>query len=146
MAAAFFPRKKIQEYMLIMKKLIFFIAALAASICAYADGAPAIEFAVQQHDFGTIAEKGGPVSHEFVFTNTGDAPLMIIKASASCGCTRPDYPKQPVKPGQKAKVKVTYLPEGRPGEFEKTITVKTNAKKKRTVTLRIKGFVTPAAK
>ena len=110
---------------------------------AKADGA-AIEFAEVSHDFGTIAEKGGPVSHEFTFTNTGNAPLMIVNATASCGCTRPDYPKKPVAAGKTGKIKVTYLPEVRPGEFTKTVTVKTNARKQKKVTLKIKGFVNPA--
>lgn len=105
---------------------------------------PAVEFPELVHDFGTIAENGGAVSHEFTFTNTGDAPLMIVNASASCGCTRPDFPKKPIKAGKSDRIKVTFLPAGRPGEFNKTVTVRTNAKKAKKVTLRIKGFVTPA--
>ena len=71
---------------------------------------------------------------------------MVLTASASCGCTRPEYPKKPIAPGKSGKIKVTYLPEGRPGEFTKTVTVKTNAKVKnqKKVTLKIKGFVNPA--
>jgi hypothetical protein len=137
-----------------MKKLQFIISAALLSAASLtlnaakpqAAGEPAIEFAQTSHDFGTIAEKGGPVKHEFIFTNTGDAPLMVLTASASCGCTRPEYPKKPIAPGKSGKIKVTYLPEGRPGEFTKTVTVKTNAKAKnqKKVTLKIKGFVNPA--
>ena len=105
---------------------------------------PAVEFPELVHDFGTIAENGGAVSHEFSFTNTGDAPLMIVNASASCGCTRPDFPKKPIKAGKSDRIKVTFLPAGRPGEFNKTVTIRTNAKTTKKVTLRIKGFVTPA--
>lgn len=109
------------------------------------DGEPAIEFKETVYDFGTIREAGGPVSHEFVFHNTGEGPLLILSASASCGCTRPDYPTGPVKPGKKDKIKVTYNPNGRPGEFTKTITVRTNAKGKnqKKLTLRIKGNTIP---
>lgn len=116
------------------------LAALGATA-----GKPAISFDGTTHDFGTIAEDGGNVSHEFTFTNTGDAPLMIVKASASCGCTRPTYPKKPVDPGKSAKIKVTYVPAGRPGEFNKTVTVKTNAKgeNQKIVKLKISGVVIP---
>lgn len=115
---------------------------LAGFSSAIAD-APRIEFAERAHDFGNIREEGGAVTHEFEFTNTGDEPLMIINASASCGCTRPEYPKKPVEPGKKSKIKVTFLPAGRPGEFNKTVTVKTNAHRARKVTLKIKGVVIP---
>ena len=126
-----------------MKQLFFSIFVAACGLVASA-AEPTVEFPELVHDFGTIAEDAGAVSHEFTFTNTGDAPLMIINASASCGCTRPDFPKKPIKAGKSDRIKVTYLPAGRPGEFNKTVTVKTNAKKAKKVTLRIKGFVTPA--
>ena len=111
-----------------------------------AKGDAAIEFVEVKHDFGTVNENGGPVSTEFRFTNTGDAPLLIINATASCGCTRPEFPKKPIAPGKSDKIKVTYLPQGRPGEFNKTITVKSNAKKKGKVTLKINGYVNPSGK
>lgn len=132
-----------------MKQIIALLLLLALVAPAQAKddaGAPAIEFAEMSHDFGTIAENGGKVSHEFVFTNTGQAPLTIVKAAAACGCTRPTYTTHPVQPGERGKVKVTYLPEGRPGEFVKTVRVTTNAKPKKKITLTIRGFVTPADK
>lgn len=125
-----------------MKKTALAIALLFAALPALAQE-PAITFDETSYDFGTIAEDGGNVSHEFKFTNTGDAPLMIVNASASCGCTRPTYPKKPVAPGKTDKIKVTYVPAGRPGEFVKTVTVKTNAKKQKSVKLKIKGVVIP---
>lgn len=128
-----------------MRKILLTFALSAASLAAFA-AEPAITFAETSHDFGNIPENGGNVSHEFTFTNTGDAPLMIVSASASCGCTRPTYPKKPVAPGKSEKIKVTYVPAGRPGEFNKTVTVKTNAKKQKKVTLKISGFVNPKAK
>ena len=99
-------------------------------------------FEVKSHDFGTIQEAKGPVSCTFEFTNTGDKPLLIIDATASCGCTRPEYPTKPIKPGKKGKIKVTYSPIGRPGAFKKTVKIKTNGKE-RTTTLRIEGTVIP---
>lgn len=99
-------------------------------------------FAVKNHDFGTIQEAKGPVSCTFEFTNTGDKPLLIIDATASCGCTHPEYPSKPIKPGKKGKIKVTYSPIGRPGAFKKTVKVKTNGKERATI-LRIEGTVIP---
>ncbi len=121
----------------------FSILLLALAVLTVNAAEPDITFEELTFDFGTIAEDGGPVKHEFKFTNTGDSPLMIVNATASCGCTRPDFPKKPVAAGKKGVLKVTYLPKGRPGEFNKTVTVKTNSKKHKKVTLRIKGFVTP---
>jgi len=98
-----------------MKYLTTLLLLLLPALAARADGeGAAIQFAEKAYDFGTIAEQGGPVSHEFEFTNTGDAPLMILNATASCGCTRPDFPKKPVKAGKKGKIKVTYLPRRAP--------------------------------
>ena len=126
-----------------MKKFLSLLLLAVCGLMASAAG-PAVEFPELVHDFGTIAENGGAVSHEVSFTNTGDAPLMIVNASASCGCTRPDFPKKPIKAGKSDRIKVTFLPAGRPGEFNKTVTIRTNAKTTKKVTLRIKGFVTPA--
>lgn len=122
---------------------IAFFAVCLVAISAIADDKYAeAKFEVKSHDFGTIQEAKGPVSCTFEFTNTGDKPLLIIDATASCGCTRPEYPSKPIKPGKKGKIKVTYSPIGRPGAFKKTIKVKTNGKE-RTTTLRIEGTVIP---
>ena len=124
----------------------FFIALF--SICLVALSGMADEkqaeatFEVKSHDFGVIKEEGGPVTCTFEFTNTGDKPLLIIDATASCGCTRPEFPTKPIKPGKKGKIKVTYSPIGRPGAFKKTVKVKTNGKE-RSTTLRIQGTVVP---
>src|SRR4051812_8640087 len=59
------------------------------------------------HDFGEIPQ-GKPVSVEFSFTNTGDAALLITDVKTSCGCTAPDYPKEPIAPGKTSTIKVTY--------------------------------------
>lgn len=110
-----------------------------------AEGQPGISFTQTTHDFGVIPENGGSVTTTFEFTNPGDGPLLILNASASCGCTRPEYPRKPVKPGKKDKITVTYNPKGRPGEFTKYVTVRTNVKGKKKVVLKIKGNVTPAS-
>lgn len=123
---------------------IFSLVALflISSVAAFAAD-PKIEFSEKSHDFGNIREEKGAVSYEFEFVNTGDAPLMIIDAKASCGCTRPSYPTEPIKPGKSGKIKVTYLPAGRPGEFNKNVKVRTNDKDNKRVTLRISGVVIP---
>lgn len=123
---------------------LLLLTTTAANADKTSDGKAAISFTETVHDFGVIPENGGPVSCAFEFTNTGDAPLVIMSASASCGCTRPDYPRKPVKPGKKDKIIVTYNPKGRPGEFSKNVTVRTNIKGKKKVVLKIKGNVTPA--
>ena len=79
-------------------------------------------------DFGTIKEADGKVSHTFEVSNTGDMPLVITRVIASCGCTTPEWPKEPVAPGKKAQIKVTFDPAGRPGPFTKTISVYSNGK------------------
>ncbi len=99
-----------------------------------------IEFAESVHDFGTISEKGGLVSHEFEFVNVGNAPLVIQRVSTSCGCTSPNWTKTPVEPKGKGKIKVTFNPNGRPYPINKTITVYSNASNK-TATLKITGNV-----
>lgn len=111
-----------------------------------ANGKPDIEFTQTSADFGSIHEDGHPVKASFEFTNTGTAPLLIISASASCGCTKPTFDPEPVKPGQKSVISVTFNPKGKRGEFDKTVTVRTNIKDKRRVVLHLSGVVIPPAK
>ncbi len=125
-----------------MKKLVTLLLAFVATLSVYA-AQPTVVFDTKSHDFGTIKESDGPVTCEFTFTNTGTEPLVIISANASCGCTRPEYPKKPINPGKSDKIKVTYLPMGRPGEFNKTIKVRTNAERPKSVSLKISGVVIP---
>ncbi len=122
--------------------IAFFAMCMVATALWADDKYAEATFTVKSHDFGTIKEAKGPVSCTFEFTNTGDKPLLIIDATASCGCTRPEYPSKPIKPGKKGKIKVTYSPIGRPGAFKKTVKVKTNGRE-RTITLRIEGTVVP---
>ncbi len=99
-----------------------------------------IEFTESVHDFGSVPEKGGLVSHEFEFVNVGNAPVVIQRVSTSCGCTSPNWTKTPVEPKGKGKIKVTFNPNGRPYPINKTITVYSNASNK-TATLKITGNV-----
>lgn len=100
--------------------------------------APDLTFEKEEHDFGTI-EKGGNGTYEFVFTNTGKEPLIISNAKGSCGCTVPSWPKDPIAPGAKGSIKVTYDTQ-RVGSFVKTVTITSNAKTQNKV-IKIKGKV-----
>jgi hypothetical protein len=82
-------------------------------------------FSEEKHDFGKITQ-GEKVSYSFVFKNTGNSDLIISNASASCGCTIPNYPKAPVKPGEESKIDVVFNSEGKSGLVEKTVTLTTN--------------------
>ena len=126
-----------------MKKLMFSLIALFAGFAAaFAEDAPEIYFENIVHDFGTFPEENGKVSCTFEFKNTGTADLVLQKVKASCGCTTPEWTKEPVKAGETGIVKATYNATGRPGSFTKTITVTSNAGEKR---LTIKGEVIPKA-
>ncbi len=127
----------------LLRFLILLMACLALTPAMAADKVPAVKFETQRQDVGTIYEKKGKVSVEYQFTNTGDAPLVIISCSASCGCTKPEYPQEPIAPGKSGVIKVTYNPQNRPGEINSAITVRTNDKKNRKITLRLTGLVVP---
>lgn len=101
------------------------------------------KFEREVHDFGNMVE-GVNAIYEFEFTNTGKEPLIIQNVRASCGCTTPSWTKEPIAPGQKGKIKAAYNSQGRPGAFNKAITVTSNAKTP-TKVLYIKGNVEPAA-
>lgn len=97
-----------------------------------------IKFEHMEHDYGTI-KNGANGIYEFKFTNTGKEPLLITEARGSCGCTVPEWPKEPIKPGASSAIKVSYDTK-RTGAFTKTVTVTTNTKTPSTV-LTIKGIV-----
>ncbi len=126
-----------------MKKVFMSLMMLLAGFAAmFAEDLPEITFKTITHDFGTFPEENGKVSCVFEFTNTGKTDLVLQKVRASCGCTTPEWTKEPVKPGESGVVKATYNASGRPGSFSKTITVTSNAGEKR---LSIKGEVIPKA-
>ncbi|MCP4123292.1 MAG: DUF1573 domain-containing protein [Bacteroidetes bacterium] len=84
------------------------------------DGAK-IEFVETVHDFGANPQ-GTPVTTDFVFKNSGNAPLVLQSVKASCGCTTPNWPREPILPGQESAIKVKYN-MARAGNFTKTVTV-----------------------
>lgn len=122
--------------------IIGFLLAVPEFVAAASKEKAEMKFSETVHDFGTVKENGGPISVEFPFTNTGSANLVVFDAKADCGCTTPEYPQAPIAPGKSGKIKVTYNPLGRPGAFDKVITIKTNGKPGK-VRLKIRGTVMP---
>lgn len=136
-----------------MKKLILIGALALCSVATYAQDAkkaapsPAasvpgnmagFKWESTTHDFGKIA-KGKPQTAEFRFTNIGKVPLTLSNVQASCGCTTPDYSKEPIAPGKSGFVKATYN-AANPGPFSKSVTVMANVEGGQQV-LMIKGEV-----
>lgn len=104
-------------------------------------GSAIIEFDTKDYDFGTVKE-GDVVEGVFKVANKGKTDLVITDASASCGCTVPEWPKDAIKPGDSAEIKFSFNSKGRTGKQSKTITLQTNTANV-TETLRIAGTVTP---
>ncbi len=120
-----------------MRFLLIAGALLATSFSSVAQGT--LKFDSESHDFKNVGE-GTQAAHEFKFTNTGTAPIVIANVQASCGCTTPEWTKTPVLPGKSGFVKAVYNSAGRPGQFSKTVTVTSNATNA-SVALAIKGAV-----
>ncbi|WP_353780168.1 DUF1573 domain-containing protein [Winogradskyella sp. 3972H.M.0a.05] len=108
---------------------------------AMAEKIAIIDFETEVVDYGTI-EQGSDGMRIFVFTNTGDAPLIITDVKTSCGCTVPNYSKEPILPGQVGQLEIKYNTK-KLGAFTKTVTVLSNAKEAKKV-LKIKGTVVAA--
>lgn len=125
-----------------MKRIFFVIVALLAAIGLRAQmSGAAISWVETLYDFGDIKEADGTQSVDFVFSNTGNEMLFISEVKSSCGCTVAEYTQEPVAPGRKGFVKVTFDPKKQNGNFEKSITVTTNAKMQPPQVLRISGNV-----
>jgi hypothetical protein len=127
-----------------MKRVwIAFMSVLLVSYNTYSQKLTAFaSFKETSHDFGKIKEEKGAVTHVFEFINTGSNIVLVQNVQTSCGCTTPEYSKAPVKPGEKGFVKVVFDPNGRPGNFQKDITVHTNAENT-PIVLKISGTVIP---
>ncbi len=96
-----------------------------------------------EFNFGE-AKEGDLVKHTFTFTNTGEIPLVIESASASCGCTVPSYPKEPIAPGAKSKIDVEFDTKGKAGVQNKTVTITANTNPS-IFTLKLSGTVKGAS-
>ena len=89
-----------------------------------ADG-PKLDFKISEHDFGEL-EESPKAKYAFTFTNTGTKRLILSDVKASCGCTTPYWPKEPIMPGKSETITAEYNTQGRPGPFNKAITITAN--------------------
>ena len=131
-----------------MKQLILLLVSLALVSCGSSDEktittdlvnspltanskaekvlTPNIEMLETSYDFGEM-KQGESVTHNFILKNTGDADLIITAAKGSCGCTVPEWPKNPIAKGEEAAIKVTFNSAGKSGKQNKTVTLVSNA-------------------
>jgi len=101
-----------------------------------------ISFNETDHDFGTIGEKDGNATFDFVLTNNSKEPIVITNVVASCGCTKPSWTKEPIEPNKKGTITISYNPVGRLNSFVKNITV--SISNQTPISLKIRGMVVPA--
>ena len=99
-----------------------------------------IQFREETFDFGSVKEEAGSVTHEFMFTNLGGRPVKILTVQPSCGCTTPSWSKEPVGVGKTGFIQASFNPKGRPGYFNKSLTVTTDLDGN-PIVLQIKGQV-----
>lgn len=133
-----------------MKIILSFLAITFLSLTAVAQDntadAPVFKFEEVTHNFGNVKE-GPDATFDFKFTNVGKTPLIIQRCSASCGCTTPQWSKDPIMPGKTGVITVKYATKGRVGTINKTVYIKSNAKSlKERFELYIKGSVIPESK
>ncbi len=109
-----------------MKHLILLLIISITGNILFAQSGAQITFSEEKHSFGEI-EEGPKVNHEFMFINTGTEPLVLSNVKASCGCTTPSWPKEPILPGEEGSIMVTYNTARRIGAFNKSITITSNS-------------------
>ena len=127
-----------------MKKSFVILFLLCGTFTLIAQQKVEIRFETTEYDFGNIREEDGKVSHVFKFRNEGTAPFTIKMVTASCGCTTPEWTKNPIPPKGYGAIAVTYNAEGRPGPFNKGVTVIIGSSSGDiTETLDITGYVSP---
>ncbi len=113
-----------------MKRILqtlFTLLLIAAYQSGFAQDGPKIAFEKTSHNFGAFKEADGVQTTTFKFKNTGTTPLILSNVRASCGCTTPKWTREPVAPNGSGEIQVSYDPKNRPGSFNKTITVTSNA-------------------
>ncbi len=103
--------------------------ALADTTLIAAADAPKVVVENAIYEFGEI-DQGQKVSYKFKFKNTGKTPLIITEATATCGCTVPEYPKTPIKPGEEGVISVIFDSAGKMGLQDKVVTISSNANPK----------------
>lgn len=124
-------------------RILFSIATsllFAIAPCAVASAQAIAQWNETTHDFGLFHESAGKQTCKFVITNMGDSALIITRVQTTCGCTVAKYTTDPIMPGEKGNIEVTYSPTGRPGPFDKSVWVYTNTSPNKT-RLMIEGSV-----
>jgi Protein of unknown function (DUF1573) len=129
------------KYIFITLLSLIILAACKNEINKTAEASAEIKFEKAEHNFGTIDYDSDGRCH-FEFTNTGKDPLMINNVRTTCGCTRPEWPEEPVMPGEKGRIGITYNTKV-VGSFTKAITVYSNTPSSPTK-LFVKGTVEPS--
>lgn len=124
-----------------MKKIFSLFVALFVFVAVGYAQKGVMKFAKETHDFGKV-EQGKPVTYVFDFKNTGTDPIIISDASASCGCTKPTFSREPIMPGKSGSISATYNAAAM-GQFNKSVTVTSNAESP-SVVLYLKGEVVGA--
>lgn len=113
-----------------MKKLAILFSLFAFALVFHANAqeasGAAITFKEKSIDFGDITQ-GDKVSHTFELTNTGKAPLIISNVAATCGCTVPSWPKEPIAPGTSSEIKVSFNSAGKMGKQNSVVRIYSNA-------------------
>jgi hypothetical protein len=123
-----------------MKNVFLTVCFISLNQFVFGQLAEPIQFQDKTHDFGEIAESNGPAVYEFSFLNKSARPVKILGVQPSCGCTTPGWSKEPVAPGKTGFIKASFDPKGRPGYFNKSLTVTTDLDGN-SVVLQIKGTV-----
>lgn len=136
---------------LIISALMAFIGCFTASAqqAATQTSQGGLTFNERIHDFGQINEADGRVKTIFEFVNDTNVPITMTNVQASCGCTVPEWSREPIAPKKKGYISVTFNPAGRPGNFRKSITVRyteAGSTQSKATTLNIRGEVIPAVK
>ena len=121
-------------------RLLILTAFLFITCLLRSQSVEPLVFRERIHDFGDIQESHGNADHEFTFTNSSGRPVKILSVNASCGCTTPGWSQQPIPPGKTGFIKASFDPRGRPGYFNKSLTVNTDLDPT-VVILQIKGQV-----
>jgi hypothetical protein len=122
-----------------MRKFVLWMLLFVTHICWSQQADPLI-FREKIFDFGEVDELKGNVEHEFLFTNNSNRPIKILGVQASCGCTTPGWSQTPILQGKTGFIKASFDPKGRPGYFNKTLTI-TSDWDSNPIVLQIKGQV-----
>jgi hypothetical protein len=130
---------------MIMNRIVYTILLFVISHLTFGQLADPLYFREKTHDFGDIREEDGAAVFEFIITNKSTRPISIISVQPSCGCTTPDWSRDPIPAGNTGFIKASFDPKGRPGYFNKTLTVTTDWDGT-PIVLQIKGNVTNPAK